>query len=363
MLLIGSTPYSEEGETYRLFRDHFRPDGDPKILVSKSTSRQTNPTLPQSIIDRALARDPASARSEYLGEFRTDISTFIERAIIERCTDRGIASRPYDQRFQYVCFADVASGIASGGDGDRYAWSIGHRENNQIVLDLAAERKPPFDASAVTADLASICRTYKIHEVTADRFSHGFVSSELARHGLTYKPSDRDKSRLYLDSLPQIASPGRVRLLDLPAIPDQYALLERKTGANGHDRVDARGGRHEDLVNTISAVVAMLAVEVTGAEAWIEFYRRQAEEPWRFRGNVDFDDVRAAGPEFNWQMTSEPLRNVFLPPTLAPGMSDVRFREGKPYRPCTRSEAKYYLSQPAIAALNPELCRELEKTP
>ncbi|MDD1522627.1 hypothetical protein DAA51_00175 [Bradyrhizobium sp. WBAH10] len=61
----------------------------------------------------------------------------------------------------------------------------------------------------------------------------------MTKHGLIYRPSDRDKSRLYLDSLPQIALPGRVRLLDLPAMPEQYALLERKAGSNGRDRVDA----------------------------------------------------------------------------------------------------------------------------
>lgn len=155
-LLIGSTPYAEEGELYRLYRNHFGPNGDPKLLVAKGTSRQTNPTLPELVITRALERDPLAARSEFLCEFRADISTFIERVIIERCIDRGVTSRPYDERFQYICFADVASGIASGGDGDRYAWSIGHGENDQIVLDFATERKPPFDAGAITAELASI---------------------------------------------------------------------------------------------------------------------------------------------------------------------------------------------------------------
>jgi hypothetical protein len=289
MLLIGSTPYAEEGETYRLYRDHYGPKGDPKIMVSKSTSRQTNPTLPQSVIDRALQRDPAAARSEYLGEFRADISSFIERAVIERCIDHGIRSRPCDSRFQYICFADAASGLASGGDGDRFAWCIGHREGDQILIDLAAEQRPPFDASLITSDLAAACHVFHISEVTADRFSHGFFSAELARHGLTYMPSDRDKSRLYLDSLPQIASPGRVRLLDMPAIVEQYALLERKVGANGRDRVDARGNRHEDLANTVSAVIAMLATPPSAAEGWIEYYRRlAASEGIQINEGLDF---------------------------------------------------------------------------
>jgi hypothetical protein len=169
MLWVTSTPYAPEGETYCLSRDHYGPDGDTKILVSKSTSRQTNPLLPQAWIDRAIARDPVGARSEYLCEWRLDVSSFIERSVIERCIDRGVPSRPYDSRHRYLCFADAASGLASGGDGDHFAWSIGHREGEQIIIDLATERKPPFDASAITAELASCCRLYGISEVTAGR--------------------------------------------------------------------------------------------------------------------------------------------------------------------------------------------------
>ena len=39
-------------------------------------SRAFNPTLPQSIVDDALKRDPAAARAEWLGEWRDDIAAF-----------------------------------------------------------------------------------------------------------------------------------------------------------------------------------------------------------------------------------------------------------------------------------------------
>ena len=47
--------------------DHF---GDQAILVAQGTSRDFNPDLPQSVIDRALERDPAAASAEYLAQFR-----------------------------------------------------------------------------------------------------------------------------------------------------------------------------------------------------------------------------------------------------------------------------------------------------
>jgi hypothetical protein len=201
--------------------------------------------------------------------------------------------------------------------------------------------------------------------VTADRFAHGFFASELSKHGLTYKPSDRDRSRLYLDSLPQLASPGRVRLLDLPAIPEQYALLERKVGVNGHDRVDARGNRHEDLINTVSAIVAMLSGAQSSGDNWCEYYRRLNEQAGLSfnRMNVDLDGARAPGPEFGWNLRndSETLYRLWWPEPLVRGTPDIRFEENRPCKSCTRREAQRYLSQPAIRQLNEALAAELEE--
>ena len=41
-----------------------------------------NPTLPQRVVDRAMVEDLASAKAEYLGEFRDDVGAFIPRAVI-----------------------------------------------------------------------------------------------------------------------------------------------------------------------------------------------------------------------------------------------------------------------------------------
>ncbi|WP_265575665.1 MULTISPECIES: hypothetical protein [unclassified Bradyrhizobium] len=62
-----------------------------------------------------------------------------------------------------------------------------------------------------------------------------------------------------------------------------------------------RGNRHEDLVNTVSAVIALLATPLSGAEGWLEFYRRLAEEPNRL--NTDYDDIQA--PNYGWSFDQE----------------------------------------------------------
>jgi hypothetical protein len=52
-------------------------------LVWDSPSKRMNPTLPQTEIDAAYAEDPASARSEFGGEWREDISEFVPRSLVE----------------------------------------------------------------------------------------------------------------------------------------------------------------------------------------------------------------------------------------------------------------------------------------
>jgi hypothetical protein len=91
-------------------------------------------------------------------------------------------------------------------------------------------------------------------------------------------------------------------------------LLERKPGANGRDRIDARGGRSEDAANSVAGVVALLAAPLSGAESWLEFYRRQVEE--RGRHNTDVDDISASAPEFGFNFATTPLVSVTLPPPI-----------------------------------------------
>jgi hypothetical protein len=91
-LIIISSPYARRGEVWDLYHRHFGPQGDPLILVAQGTSREFNPTLPESVVTRALERDHAAASAEYLAQFRTDIESFIAREVVEAATVPGGAS-------------------------------------------------------------------------------------------------------------------------------------------------------------------------------------------------------------------------------------------------------------------------------
>jgi hypothetical protein len=284
-LMIASSPYWERGELYELHKRHFGPNGDPKILVAQAASRVTNPKLPESVVLRALERDEASARAEYLAQFRSDIAAFIERALIENAVDRGVVSRPPVQGQHYVCFADSASGVAANAAGDTFSAAIAHRENDLIVVDHVFARKPPFNASTVVAEICALARGYGVSEIVSDRYSVGFMHAEVSRHGLTHRASDLDKSQLYLNALPAFGSHA-VRLTDNRAVVEQFVMLERRPGSGGRDRVDARGGKSEDSANCVAGVISLLAKPLSGAAGWLEFYRRLSEETARNRPDV-----------------------------------------------------------------------------
>ncbi len=52
-----------------------------------------------------------------------------------------------------------------------------HREHERVVVDLAVERKPPFDPQAVTREFATLAKQNGITHVVTDRHALGWVES------------------------------------------------------------------------------------------------------------------------------------------------------------------------------------------
>jgi hypothetical protein len=72
------------------------------------------------------------------------------------------------------------------------------------------------------------------------------VVEAFAAHGIVYVSSEKDKSALFLETLPLFAS-GRISLLDNPRLFHQLTTLERHTTRFGRDRVSAPTGSNDDL--------------------------------------------------------------------------------------------------------------------
>lgn len=134
-LLMVSSPYARRGELWNAYDKNFGAKGDPKIVVAQAASRTMNPSLPQSVVDRALERDPSSAAAEFLAQFRTDIESFVSLEAVRACITAGTFEPPREPGCAYVGFVDP-----SGGQSDSMTLAVAHMDypRETVVLDCCA---------------------------------------------------------------------------------------------------------------------------------------------------------------------------------------------------------------------------------
>jgi hypothetical protein len=256
-MLIGiSTPYRKAGLLYRMFAEHYGRDGDD-VLVIRAPSTTFNPTLDGTIIDAALAEDPAGASAEWLAQFRDDISGWATRELIEGAVDRGVMVRAPLPGVRYHSFVD-----ASGGVSDSYTCGVAHNENGTVVLDCLVEVRAPFNADAATAQIAGVLKSYRCSSTTGDKYAAGWVVQAFQKNGIRYQHSERDRSALYLDALPLFSS-GRVRLLDSQRLVSQFASLERIVSPSGKDKIQHPRGGHDDCCNSVAGAIVLAQAKVS----------------------------------------------------------------------------------------------------
>ena len=165
----------------------------------QAPSRTLNPTINQSEIDRDMQDDPASARAEWLAEWRDDIAGWLEQELIDASVDRNVTVRPPLRRYTYRSGCDP-----SGGAKDSFTLAIAHTDEAGVeVLDCVVEVKAPFNPTLATEQLAGVLREYKLHETTGDRYAAAWVVDAFAKCGIKYTHSERDRSAIYLDAMPR----------------------------------------------------------------------------------------------------------------------------------------------------------------
>ncbi|HEX2379554.1 MAG TPA: hypothetical protein VHI74_02280 [Methyloceanibacter sp.] len=267
-LIAISSPYARRGALWETYKRHYGPDGDPAILVAQGATRDFNPELPQSIIDRAMERDAAAASAEYMAQFRTDVEAFITREAVEACTNLGVFERPPERKHSYIGFVDP-----SGGSSDAMTLAIAHTEGKTQILDVVRERKPPFSPEAVVEEYAALLRTYRCSKVYGDRYGGEWPREQFQKRHVHYEPAEKPKSELYRDLLPLINS-GAVDLLESERLVIQLTSLERRTARGGKDSIDHVPGAHDDLANAVAG-----ALVTAYKEPGISNFRRKIEYP------------------------------------------------------------------------------------
>jgi hypothetical protein len=251
MLIAISSPYRKAGLLYKKFKQHYGMPGD--ILVIKAPTRTLNPTFSQDVVDRALAENFAKASAEYMAEFRSDISGYLDFEVVEAAADIGVTVRPPQKHFAYRSFSDPGGGVR-----DSFTCALTHVENEIVIHDCLVEIKAPFNPTAAVEIIAKVLKEYGLHETTGDKYAAQWVVDAFAKVGILYRHSERDRSAIYGDALPLFTS-GKVRLLDNKKMINQFASLERRTSPNGKDRIDHGVGGFDDLCNSVAGAMVLAA--------------------------------------------------------------------------------------------------------
>jgi hypothetical protein len=257
LLAMISSPYAKRGELYEAHKRHYGAAGDPRILVAQGTSRDFNPSLPQSVVDRALERDHAAASAEYLAQFRCDIEGFVSREQVECCVERGMRERAPVDGIRYFSFTDP-----SGGSADSMACAVGHMDSDMLVVDALREIKSPFDPESAVEEIAQLLALYKVDQTTGDRYSAMWCSQAFEKRSIKYEDAEQNKSQLYLEMLPRINA-KTIRLLDHPRAINQICLLERRTSRGGRDSIDHPPNTHDDVANAIAGLCGLASGRAT----------------------------------------------------------------------------------------------------
>ena len=257
-LLLGiSSPYAARGELYNAVERSFGRD-DARVLVWNADTRSMNSNVPPHVIEQAFEDDPVAAASEYGQDgrvvFRRDVEAFLDVLAIRAVTVEGRRELPPQHDVRYLAFTDP-----SGGSQDSFTLAIAHEEDDLAVLDAVREVRPPFSPDDVVQDFAELLRTYRVTEVTGDRYAGEWPRERFQRHGVTYTPSSRTKLDIYRELVAPING-GRVALLDLPVLHAQLRGLERRVARGGKDSIDHGPGGRDDVANAAAGALTLVSV-------------------------------------------------------------------------------------------------------
>jgi hypothetical protein len=250
-LIAISSPHARRGVLWDAYRRHYGKNSP--VLVAQAPSRVLNPELPQSVVDAALADDPARASAEYLAQFRSDIEQFISADVVLAAQRHGPLELPRRKGNQYFAFVDPA-----GGGADEFTIAIAHDEKGVVVVDLVRGRTG--NPAHIVADYAELLRNYGIRRVFGDRYAGEWPRQEFRKHGIAFHDAPGSRSELYLSLLAALNS-GRVELPPCPVLERQLIGLERRATRGGRDVVDHAPGASDDRANAAAGVVALLACE------------------------------------------------------------------------------------------------------
>jgi hypothetical protein len=258
-MLLTSTPNAPLGAAHRLFKKHFKADGSPLCLVANGATLDFNPSIAQSVIDTAYEDDPEAAEAEFGGKFRTPMTAYLPRAVLDRAIDTNII--PQHRRIPGIRY-EMNVDMATGAGRDSAAYAVGHKvrdgDRDLLIFDELKEERPPFDPLLLVKRICDIARFWGCTEIHGDQYGKPFISL-FAKHGINYIVHPLNTSEIYLHARVSWTA-GNVVLpvfeTTTERAVEQFMSLRRKVHPGGRETVEHLGtNSHDDLAVAISGVI------------------------------------------------------------------------------------------------------------
>ena len=98
-----------------------------------------------------MAEDPAATSEEWLAEFRSDVTGFLEVEPVEAATRQSLLGRAQTQGFYQHAYC-----APSGGRSDAMTLALAHQDNHRSVMDLLRSVGPSLDTARVVTDFSDV---------------------------------------------------------------------------------------------------------------------------------------------------------------------------------------------------------------
>jgi hypothetical protein len=130
-----------------------------------------------------------------------------------------------------------------------------------LIIDKVEVVHPPFSPEVTTEFISKIIKSYSCHQVTGDRYAGNWVRNSFERNGITYKVSEKAKTQLYQDLIPEINS-GRIEFPPHEALKRELMNLERRTSRTGRIQIDHPPNAHDDIANACAGLASLFLSKV-----------------------------------------------------------------------------------------------------
>lgn len=272
-LICISSPYATVGLMFEQHRQHYGKESDD-LLVIQAPTELLNPTIDENVVQREIEKDPEAGRSEWLAEFRADITAAFSQEMIESCVIPGRLQLPAMPDYGYVAFTDP-----SGGRHDQFVTAIAHLYGDKVILDALCTTRPPFSPADTAKEHAEFLKSYGVTGTTGDAYAGEWPREQFARNGVNYQVSEKNKSKLYLGLIPVMTS-RRLELLDNRKMIDELRRLERRRGRSGKDVIDHGLRGSDDVINATAGAVHMALEQCADSMPEASGHRTFSKDSW-----------------------------------------------------------------------------------